>query len=310
MDIRKPTIVLLAAIFFAVAAAFPTLAEETLTGKSAKRLIKNSERCLKAAEKASGRGEVDAVLAQTLCYTDWIDHVVRAFENNKTRERDVLAVAERVDEATLKHVGVLERLLSAVPETAQPAILHALTTSRRGHVEATFAILRRSETTAELSGDMLTERAARDVLERSSLLLRHAERAQKWGDDEVLRRTTEQYAENIGAVSRLIEAGAVSTPDAESVFDLVNTHTTHHLGILRELIGKVPAEARPAIERALEVSQRGNRAATEALARIPESERKGASRGGSRGGKPEGKPGGKPDGSPGRGPGGKPAPPR
>jgi hypothetical protein len=57
-----------------------------------------------------------------------------------------LAVAARtVEEATGRHLTVLEGLLGRVPEQARPALQHALEAAKRGHEQANVALDRAAE---------------------------------------------------------------------------------------------------------------------------------------------------------------------
>lgn len=281
---------------------------ESLSKKEAKKLLKKSEKDLKKAREAGKHAEEARRDAEkhVIRYTENLEQLNRALSSGNLDQGDLLEVAARVDEATLKHVPVLEGLLETVPEEAKPAIERALEVSRTGHETATEAILNHGQ--VSLPAGLLTDQAARDAMEKNEVLLKHAERAQKRGDNAAVGRSVEQYTANIDAVSHAIEIGTVDEWEAVSVLDRVDRNTRRHLGVLEGLLGKVPEQARPDIERAIQVSQRGNRAAVEALSRTPAAGvltgRPGAvgspaGVGGRPGGVAGGKPGGKPSGKPG-----------
>jgi hypothetical protein len=77
----------------------------------------------------------------------------------------------------------------------------------------------------------------------------------------------EQYAANMDRIGSAIEEGQVDEFEATSVFDRVDRNTRRHSSKLEDLLGEVPESARPAIERALQESARGNQMATQALQR-------------------------------------------
>lgn len=147
-------------------------------------------------------------------------------------------------------------------------------------------------------------------MSKNEALAKLTERASQRGDTTTVRRGSEQYAANSEIVARAIEDDAVADSDPVSVLDRVSTNTSRHLAVLEGVLGRVPAEARPAIERAIQASQRGRQAATTALSRTPAagvvSGRPGsagppAGTGGRPGGPPTGvpgPPGGKPPGRP------------
>jgi len=156
--------------------------EQPMTGKEAKKLLKSGEKSLKKAQDATARGNAPAAEESARGFATALGQVERALAQDNVRENDLVDVAARVDEATLKHIPVLEGLLTRVPEQARPAIERALSVSRRGHDTATEAILRGGE--LSLPGGVLTDRSARDAMSRNEALLRHAERGRRHGDDQ------------------------------------------------------------------------------------------------------------------------------
>src|SRR3990172_1117846 len=148
------------ALLLALGAAPTTLAlsNKPLSEKDTKKLLKASEKELKEARKASEQGKTEAA-AHAARFTENLDRINNALASDEVRENDALDVAARVDEATLKHIPVLEGLLETVPEQARPAIERALEASRRGHDTATEAILNHGQ--VSLPGGLLTDRTAR-----------------------------------------------------------------------------------------------------------------------------------------------------
>jgi len=285
---------------------------QALTKNEAKKLLKQSEKELKKADAASQRGENGKVAENASRYAENMQRLNESFPAGNMDDFDALEVAERVDKATLKHEATLLDVLERVPDQAKPAIERALAASRRGHDTATEAILRRGR--VDLEG-VLTDGAARGAMEKNEALLKQAERAQKRGDNAAVSRSVEQYAGNMDAIGGAIEQGQVDESEAVSVFDRVDRNTRRHTSKLEDLLGEVPDSARPAIERALEKSARGNQMATQALQRSraggAQAGRPGSFGGGrpgeigghaGTGGPPGGAGGGPPSGHPGKGP--------
>ena len=291
------------ALLLALGAAPTTLAlsNKPLSEKDTKKLLKASEKELKEARKASEQGKTEAA-AHAARFTENLDRINNALASDEVRENDALDVAARVDEATLKHIPVLEGLLETVPEQARPAIERALEASRRGHDTATEAILNHGQ--VSLPGGLLTDRTARQAMDKNEALLKQAERGRQRGDEAAVGRSVEQFTRNIDAVGRAIETDAVDQREAISVLDRVDRNTRRHVSVLEGLLGQVPEQARPAIERAIQASQRGQQAATQALARTPaagvQAGRPGAAGAPADiGGRPTGAGGGPPSGTPG-----------
>ncbi len=267
---RTRWFVLATAVVFALAVALA--AEELpLTEKAAQKAIKAQDKLLKAAEKAQQRGDTAGVERNVNDFAAQARTLQQRVESGQVNENDALDVAERVDQATLKHVAVLEgifaRFQCGTAEAHQGCrgIERALEVSRRGHDTATEAVLKHSE--VNLGDESLNKRSTRRALERNEALLRHAERAQARGDNATVGRAAEQIAGNTEEINRAIENGQVDAGDAVSVLERVDAATSKHTAVLEGLLDRVPDQARPAIERAIEKSRHGNMAATEALAR-------------------------------------------
>lgn len=288
---------------------------DPLSNGDVKKLLKASGKSLKKAENALDQDNPGQAAEHAARYSETMATISDALARGNVREDDFLKVIERVDKATLKHEAKLTELLDKVPEQARPAIERALENSRTGHDRATEALLNRSQ--AELNHGMLDRRSAEATGKKNDALLKHAERAQKRGDNATVDRTVGQVVANTNTLSDAIGAGAVDNRDAEAVFDRVDRNTRRQMGKLEDLLGKVPERARPNIERAIQESARGRQSATQALQRSRAANTQagwlggrggnpgiggrpsGAGAGGGRpsgagGGPPSGRPGGKP----------------
>lgn len=265
-------VVLGLALSLAFAAKALELGEEPLTEKQVKNMLKENKRLLERAKEAQRRGDTATVEQNVAQYTANARELNEALARGQVEEADTIDVVERVDKATLKHVSVLEGLLEKVPEQARPGIERALEVSQRGHDAATQALT--SHARVELGNEALTDRAAKAAVKKNEMLLEHAKNAQKRGDSEAVQQAVEQYTRNTEQLNQAIENGRVDAAEAVSVLERVDAATRKHQAVLEGLLGKVPEQARPGIERAMEKSRQGNIAATEALARTPAGARR------------------------------------
>lgn len=257
------------ALALALGTAPAGLAQNTqsLTKKEAKKLLKQSEKDLKKAKKAGKRGDSDAVGEHASNFADNMNRLNRGLSSSHMSDHDMLDVAAKVDEATLRHEQVLTDLLAGdkLPEQARSHVEDALAASLRGHDTATEAVLNRGQ--VDLSDGMLTDASARSAMRKNNALVKQAERAQKRGDNATAGRSVDQFTVNMGTINNAIEQGHVEQSDAISVFDQVNNNTSRHISKLEDLLGTVPEEAQAGIQRALDNSVRGRDMATQALQR-------------------------------------------
>lgn len=257
------------ALFLAFGTAPAALAQngEPLTKKEAEKLLKQSEQSLKEAQRASKRGEVGQAAEHSVRYTETMDRLNSGLSasnmDNGMNDLEALDVAERVGEATLKHESTLLEVLERVPDQAKPAIERALEASLRGHETATEMVLNRGQ--VNLSEGVLTERGARDAMKKNEALLKHAERAQKRGDNAAVSRSVDQYAENMGSINLAIEQGRIDSSAAVSVLERVDWDTQRHISKLEGLKDDAPEQALAGIDRSLEESARGHQMATQSL---------------------------------------------
>ncbi len=234
-------------------------------GQAGKHL-RASEKALKKLEAAQQKHNVAEITAHARAYAQHLERMQNALAQRAVRESDVLDVADRVDEATLKHTPVLTRVLDKVPAEARPAIERALEVSRRGHQTATEAILSRG--TAEWPG-RLNSRVASEAMHRNEFLVRLAERSRRRGDAATERNSIELYAANMERLADALDRGGLEPGEAGTVLERVQTSTQRHLSVLERLLDQVPEQARPALERAIANSQRGRQTATQAIAATP-----------------------------------------
>jgi hypothetical protein len=115
--------------------------------------VKNpEERALVQTEIANQRiAEIEAIVKEgkleyirrlTENYHVTMERIKRAINRGIGEGRGMTKVLEAVEKATTKHLEVLERVLSEVPEETKPAIRHALQVSRQGR-EAVLLNLKR-----------------------------------------------------------------------------------------------------------------------------------------------------------------------
>jgi hypothetical protein len=301
------------ALALALGTAPAALAQNTqsLTKKEAKKLLKQSEKDLKKAKKASKNGDGDAAAEHAGSYADNMNRLNRGLSASHMSDHDMLDVAAKVDEATLRHEQVLTDLLAGdqLPEQARSHVEDALAASLRGHDTATEAVLNRGQ--VDLPNGMLTDASARSAMRKNNALVKQAERAQERGDNATVGRSVDQLAANMGTINNAIETGAVEQSDAISVFDRVNNNTSRHISKLEDLLGTVPEEAQAGIQRALDNSVRGRDMATQALQRsraagIMTGRRGATGAPAGIGGRPSGAGGGRPSGVGGGPPSGRP----
>ncbi len=121
--------------------------------------------------------------------------------------------------------------------------------------------------------------ASIDPLEKATLHTGHARErlaeAQAMvskGKHEFVGDLVRDYETSINGAMNEINRAQAQGRDVSKALSAVERSTTKHTEVLSNLLGKVPEEARPAIQRAIEVSQRGRNTALDRLERIQRGE--------------------------------------
>lgn len=104
--------------------------------KKVQLLLKFAERRLSEAKKLSEENKsaiVEKLLAE---YNINLEQATNEIDRSKKLGRNASLLADHISLATFKHTIVLQKVLERAPESARPAIEHALNVSQKGHDRA------------------------------------------------------------------------------------------------------------------------------------------------------------------------------
>lgn len=196
---------------------------------------------------------------------EFVPDLVKEHEGNIDKSNEIAAVAQQVGRnitklnelvalATSVHIETLEEIYEKVPDQAKPAVLKAKEVSARGQEEA----LRRL-------GEVIPERSAElyfEIGEKRLMEAREKARETKAGEATEL---VEEYEDKISKSQEMIEKAEDAGRNVTEVVERVSVATSTHLLVLQEVYDRVPEEAKEAIERAMNVSAKGQEEALKAL---------------------------------------------
>jgi len=149
----------------------------------------------------------------------------------------------------------------------------------------------------------------KDRLKQNQLFLEDAQKRGKAGDAAGLQTALDNFSRGTDGLNHALSSGQFSgTPNQqEEALSRVADATSKHTKTLTNLLNKVPAQAQPAIQRAISVSQKGHDTATTNLqgfhtqhpnlgqsSGMGQTTSEGAGRSAAAGGRPTGRPSGKP----------------
>jgi hypothetical protein len=167
--------------------------------------------------------------------------------------KNVSRVMELIATATIIHEEVLRDVLERVPEEAKPAIERAINNSRTGNENALRAM---QEISPEKAADMhlrIAERKIEQIRERNET------------ENESSIREIEERIKKAEEMN-----GNIDTERKREILGKVSESTSKHKEVLEETLERVPEEAKPAIEKAIERANQGQERATKAIENIPE----------------------------------------
>jgi hypothetical protein len=110
----------------------------------------------------------------------------------------------------------------------------------------------------------------KDRLNQNKVHLEDVKKRGKAGDAAGVETALQNYDRNMEGINRAMSSGRFEGNEAqrEEAFDRVEKATRKHGEVLSDLSGKVPEQARPAIQRAMENSQKGRTTALSNLERV------------------------------------------
>ncbi|MFC2065833.1 DUF5667 domain-containing protein [Chloroflexota bacterium] len=163
-------------------------------------------------------------------------------------------LTEIVALATSKHLSVLDGIKDRVPEEAKGAIARARTASMNGQINALRALAKeKPERALDINQAAIERRLNRALVKASENVTAEV--------DEALDDATE-LAEIEEEISKIAQRQG---KDISTIEERIARATSNRLEVLARVYGKVPEQAKPAIERAIENSARKYERTVEAL---------------------------------------------
>ena len=187
-------------------------------------------------------------------YERQLNQSIARAEKAQAKGKSAKKIMEIVAEGTGKHLTVIESILEKVSEKAKSAATKAKEVSMTGQKNALRAL-------AEEDPEGATKINLKAVEARLNRAKAKAEVGKTEDAEEAVKEFENQhkFGEEISQIAQGIGK------DITTVEQLVGRATSIHLGILAEVYEKVPEQAKPAIEKAMEVSVKGHKKAVEAL---------------------------------------------
>jgi len=218
----------------------------------ARKALEITEERLAEAHIMAVKNKSKAVKVATNGYNEYV-----AIAIGKMKEAVKKGISDNISEvvavATSKHLLVLDRVMDIIPVEAKATITQAKKVSINGQGTALRLLARENARRAI----QINLAAAEGRLNRAQV------KAEENETDEV-----EDALDEFGEMNKFgqeISEIARGLSDNRTVDELVALATSHHLEVLAIVYEKVPDQAKPAVEKAMDVSVRGHERAVEVL---------------------------------------------
>lgn len=237
-----------------------TISEEIVTFFSFSDLKKAARYAALAAERVAEaqavveKGKPEFVEKTLERYELQLDKALARAEKAQAKGKSIRKVTEAIAEGTGKHLTVIERILERVSEKAKEAATKAKEASMSGQKNALRALAEENP-----------ERATEINLKAAEARLNRAKAKAEEGETEDAEEAVKEFENQHKFGEEISQIAQGLGKDITTVEQLIGKATSIHLEILAEVYEKVPEQAKPAIERAIEVSAKGHQRAIEAL---------------------------------------------
>jgi len=222
--------------------------------KKAERYAKLATERVAEAQAVVEKGKPEAAEKALKRYEDQLTRSLVRAEKARAKGIKIEEITDKVAEATGKHLLVLEEVLEKVPERAKGAITKAKEVSIAGQMTALMYLARENP-----------ERATEINLKAAEARLNRAKAKAEEGEIEETEEAIEEFESQYKFGEEISEIAKGLGKDTTTVEQLVGKATSIHLEILADVYEKVPEQAKPAIERAMEVSVKGHERAVQVL---------------------------------------------
>ncbi len=222
--------------------------------KKAERYAELAEERIAEVKAVVDKGKPEAAEKALKRYEDQLRKALARAERARIKGESIAEVTEVIAEGANKHVLVLEEVLDKVPEEAKEAVKKAKEVSMNEQKNALRALSTENP-----------EKATEINLKAAEARLNRAKAKAEEGEIEEVEEALKEFEDQYKFGEEISQIAQGLGKDTTTVEQLVGEATSIHLEVLADVYEKVPEQAKPAIENAMEVSAKGHQKAVEAL---------------------------------------------
>jgi len=222
--------------------------------KKAERYAALAAERVAEAQAVVEKGKPEAAQIALKRYEDQLNKSLAQAEKAKAKGLKVEKITQALAEATGQHLTVLEGVLEKVPENVKEKITKAKEVSAAGQKNALRA----------LAGEN-PERATEINLKAAEARLNRAQAKTEEGEIEETEEAVKEFENQYKFGEEISQIAQGLGKDTATVEQLVGKATSVHLEILAKVYEKIPEQAKPAIEKAMEASVKGHEKAVQTL---------------------------------------------
>lgn len=182
-------------------------------------------------------------------YMEEVNETVMCMQRQRQREGHIMDLAEHVCNATDKHAVILSDLVDEVPEQERPRIMRAINASSNGHIRALEAI---KEEKPEMAAQLSAKFAEKRMIKAKEMF--------EVGRPEHAQRMLCGYNERMEEAEKAMKVAEKRGLNVTELAEHSGNMTYKHVEVLEALLelDKVPEQAKPHIEHAINVSIHGH----------------------------------------------------
>ena len=243
-------------------AELSSLTKESNSKKRAAKAIKLADKKAGQARKFARQGDSTGAAHAAKGYEAALAHALQGINDPSAQGKDFPDTLMKVSAATAKHQDTLIAVLASAPEQAKPHVERALGASLKGHARALNAL------EGAAGAQENPQKQAQYFLGVANGRAAQMRFAADRGDHQTVQGAGQAYARALNNTMSAVNKAQREGANPAGTLGRVASATKKHQETLGGVLERVPENARPAIEQAMQVSQRGHQMAVARLEKM------------------------------------------
>ncbi len=221
--------------------------------KAEKYMLLSSERVAEAQAMAEKEKPEEAGVALRR-YEKQLESALAKAQSARNKGEATEKTDKIIARSAMKHSEVLNEVAERVPEEGKEGIEQAINASTKGYKNALRGLAEENP-----------EEATRINLQAMQTSLNRASKKAEENKPEKAEEAAQEFEDRYRFGEEISQTAQKTGKDITALEELVGKATSLHLEVLADVYERVPEQAKPAIEKAMETSLRGHERAVQSL---------------------------------------------